>query len=51
MADGILKSLLSPVEWALSLVRGPSQPALGCLSNEDIDRILSQEDPGREPQE
>lgn len=41
------------IRWICALwraLRGPRQPALGCLSNEELDRILAQEDPGREGQ-
>lgn len=46
-----LEKLLLPVRWAFDLVRGPRQPALGCLSNEELDRILSQDRSGPEDRE
>jgi hypothetical protein len=51
MAGWLCSQLKRAADAALGFLRGPHQPALGCLSNEDIDRILSQEDPGREDQE
>lgn len=34
----------------VGFVRGPRQPALGCLSNEELDRMFAQDGSGREDQ-